>query len=34
VETRRGGPMSARLATLPLYDDEHRIVRGLDNKTP
>jgi aminomethyltransferase len=34
VETRKRGRASARLATLPLYDSEHRIVRGLDTEIP
>ncbi len=34
VETRTGGPRPARLTTLPLYDAEHRIVRGLDREIP
>jgi glycine cleavage system aminomethyltransferase T len=34
VETRKGGLTPARLATLPLYDAEHRIVRGLDPGVP
>ncbi len=34
VETRKAGQAPARLATLPLYDAEHRIVRGLDTEIP
>jgi aminomethyltransferase len=34
VETRRRGRAPARLAALPLYDVEHRIVRGLDREIP
>ena len=34
VETRKAGHAPSRLATLPLYDAEHRIVRGLDTAVP
>lgn len=34
VETRERDRASARLSALPLYDPEHRIVRGLDTEIP
>jgi len=34
VEARNSSRVGAQLATLPLYDAEHRIVRGLDTEFP
>jgi len=34
IETRRDSRAPANLVRLPMYDEEHRIVRGLDTSTP
>ena len=34
IETRRDSRAPANLVRLPMYDEEHRIVRGLDTSIP